>query len=786
MADAPDRLVEALSGSYRIERELGSGGMAVVYLAEDLKHGRPVAIKVLRPDLSYELGVDRFLREIRIAAGLSHPNILPLFDSGDANGLLYFVMPYIEGETLRQRLRRERRLTVDDTVRIVGEIGDALARAHEAGVVHRDVKPENILLEGGHALVTDFGVAWAIDAAGGERLTRTGMAVGTPHYMSPEQVTNESAVDHRSDVYALGCVAYEMLAGEPPFKGSSAPAVVAAHLSKEVDPLADRGAHVPDGVERAIRRALAKEPDDRFETTTEMVEALRGAMTADAVRADRRRAARRRWSVRAAAVAALAALSAGAWWLNGALARPSIERLAVMPASNFTRDPANDAFVDGVHEALVHELQRAGIGVVARQSVLQFRGSDLPSREIAAQLGVDGLLQPVVAREGGRVEVDVTLIDGRTELSIWNGTFESDVSSVLGLYRDVSRRVADELGVVLTAGTVARLAARPTVDPQVLEAVYAGQFHLRGFNPQDFALALGYFDEALERDSLSAAAHIGIAMVWGYRAQGGLVPMAEARPMMDRHTARALEIDPEVDRALFVDAAREVWGDWDVEEGERKMRAELARDSLDAVTTVFYGHVLMILGRFDEALAYGRRAMALDPLSPFVAALHAAILANTGGTAEAIALLEDVHARSPGAGFGRAILVELLEAEGRLDESLAVRRGLEALYPGVADALDAGYAAGGYQEATRRAADQMARLVTQGIFVGPMRIAQLYLSAGDADSALAWYERAVEIRDPNVPYLGVAEAARPLHGRPRFQALLERVGVAAHLPAERE
>jgi tetratricopeptide (TPR) repeat protein len=194
----------------------------------------------------------------------------------------------------------------------------------------------------------------------------------------------------------------------------------------------------------------------------------------------------------------------------------------------------------------------------------------------------------------------------------------------------------------------------------------------------------------------------------------------------------------------------------------------------------------MILGRFDEALAYGRRAMALDPLSPFVAALHAAILANTGGTAEAIALLEDVHARSPGAGFGRAILVELLEAEGRLDESLAVRRGLEALYPGVADALDAGYAAGGYQEATRRAADQMARLVTQGIFVGPMRIAQLYLSAGDADSALAWYERAVEIRDPNVPYLGVAEAARPLHGRPRFQALLERVGVAAHLPAERE
>ena len=216
-----ERLGTALRGRYRIERELGRGGMAIVYLAEDLKHGRRVAIKVLRPELAHELGVDRFLREIRIAAGLSHPNILSVFDSGEADDLLYFVMPYVAGETLRDRLRKEGALPLDEAVRVTGEIGEALDRAHEAGIVHRDIKPGNILVESGHALVADFGVARAVDAAGGERLTRTGVAVGTPTYISPEQLSGDREEDARSDVYSLACLAYEMLAGAPPFSGSS-------------------------------------------------------------------------------------------------------------------------------------------------------------------------------------------------------------------------------------------------------------------------------------------------------------------------------------------------------------------------------------------------------------------------------------------------------------------------------------------------------------------------------------------------------------------------------------
>ena len=354
MSDAITRLNAALEGRYAIERELGEGGMATVYLADDLRHQRKVALKVLNPQVGHELGVERFLREIRIAAGLSHPNILPLFDSGEADGLLYFVMPYVEGETLRHRLARERRLPVEDVVRLVSEIGEALA--HEAGLVHRDIKPENILLESGHALVADFGVARAVHVAGGDRLTRTGLAIGTPAYMSPEQAAGEALEDSRSDIYSLACLAYEMLAGEPPFTGSSAQVVVAGHLARAVPPLRERRSEVPLGVERAIERALSKQPADRFATATELAGALTEAITAEARVAEERRTVRRRWTRSLVSAAVVAAVSVGGWSLFSQLGAPVIERIAVLPASNLTRDPEQDYFVDGVHEALVTEL----------------------------------------------------------------------------------------------------------------------------------------------------------------------------------------------------------------------------------------------------------------------------------------------------------------------------------------------------------------------------------------------------------------------------------------------
>ncbi len=275
MPDAPERLAAALADRYRIERELGAGGMATVYLAEDVKHHRRVAIKVLRPELAQAIGPERFLREIETTANLRHPHILPLYDSGEAGGFLFYVMPLVEGESLRDRLEREKQLPIDDALKIAREVADALSHAHSRGVVHRDIKPENILLESGHAVVADFGIAKAVSAAGGERLTQTGMSVGTPQYMSPEQAAGERDLDGRSDLYSLGCVLYEMLAGQPPFTGPTVESVVHQHLTAEPRAITQIRPAVPAEIAGVLQRALAKTPADRFNPVAQFSDALR-------------------------------------------------------------------------------------------------------------------------------------------------------------------------------------------------------------------------------------------------------------------------------------------------------------------------------------------------------------------------------------------------------------------------------------------------------------------------------------------------------------------------------
>jgi serine/threonine-protein kinase len=317
-----DRLTTALAERYRLERELGQGGMATVYLAHDIKHDRDVAIKVLHPDLGAALGGERFLTEIRTTARLQHPHILPLLDSGEADGLLYYVMPLVTGETLRDRLEREQQLPVEDAVLIAREVADALGYAHGLGVIHRDIKPENILLQGGHALVADFGIALAVQSAGGQRMTQTGLSLGTPQYMSPEQAMGERTIDARSDLYALGAVTYEMLVGEPPFTGPSVQAIVARLVTEEPRGITTQRKAVPEGVEAAVLRALEKLPADRFATATEFAGALGGDGTGRTTAQGRGQRAHQtassgppRTPLLLAAVALLAAL--GGWLIRG-------------------------------------------------------------------------------------------------------------------------------------------------------------------------------------------------------------------------------------------------------------------------------------------------------------------------------------------------------------------------------------------------------------------------------------------------------------------------------------
>jgi serine/threonine-protein kinase len=408
-------------GRYAIERRLGRGGMATVYLAEDLKLQRRVALKLLHPDLNSALGPERFLREIAVASRLNHPHILPLHDSGEAEGRLFYAMPYVEGESLRQRLEREPQLPVDEAVRILQAVASALDYAHQAGVVHRDIKPENILLgrdPGGgpaHPLVADFGLARALDVAGGERLTATGLALGTPGYMSPEQAAAGDGIDGRTDIYALGCVAYEMLAGVPPFTGPTAQAVMARHAVDTVPPLRTVRAAVPEAVEEAIARALRKVPADRFARADEFAKALQAERAASARRRPRHSGWRR--AAAAGAIAAIAAGGLGALFLRPPRAAipPDAATIAVLPFSSSAEDSALASLGRDLAATIGASLDGVGdIRTADRLSIAaEFRPEDAGPLDRAAvlarRLGAGSVLRGTLAQSGDNVRLDAGL-----------------------------------------------------------------------------------------------------------------------------------------------------------------------------------------------------------------------------------------------------------------------------------------------------------------------------------------------------------------------------------------
>jgi len=447
------RLQAALTGRYTIEHELGRGGMATVYLAQDLKHGRPIALKVLRPELAAALGPGRFLREIEIAARLTHPNILPLHDSGDAGGLLYYVMPYVDGESLRSRLAREGPLPLDQALEIAREVASALGYAHEHGVVHRDIKPENVLLESGHAVVADFGVARAVWELAGDRLTETGIAVGSPAYMSPEQAGAEERLDGRSDIYALGCVLYEMLVGEPPFTGPTPRAVAAKHLRQSVPSARITRPGVPAAVDRVIRTALAKVPADRFSDAAHFAAALAACAGQPG-----RRLAPRRWTGVVVAAALTVAVGRWAWarWsgspsLPVPAARLDPTHVAVLYFEDLSEGRTLRHVAGGLTEDLIDQLgQVDALRVISSSGVAAYRERSVPLDSIARTLGVGTIVTGSVGRSADRLRVAVRLIDAANGNQLRSQTLERPWGDLFVLRdavaQQVSRFLREELG----------------------------------------------------------------------------------------------------------------------------------------------------------------------------------------------------------------------------------------------------------------------------------------------------------------------------------------------------
>src|SRR5205809_3289656 len=625
MADQLARLQAALADRYAIEHELGRGGMATVYLAQDLKHRRLVAIKVLKPELAAALGPERFLREIETAARLNHPHILPLHDSGEADSFLYYVMPYVEGESLRERLTREGQLPLDDALRIAREVASALSHAHSHDVVHRDINPENILLSGGEAVVADFGIGRAITAAARYTLTGTGIAIGTPGYMSPEQATGGARLDGRSDIYSLACVLYEMLAGDPPYVASSAQAVAARQSMDPVPRLRSVRETVPAAVEQVIGQALSKVPADRFATAAAFAEALQAAMRTAASPAAARRAPARRVVGAAAVVVFLVGAVGVLRWRHGRPTTADAVRLAVLPFEN-VGDSARGYFADGMTDEVRGKLASlAGLQVIASTSSNQYRHTTKHPEEIGRELGVRYLLLGRVrwtqsARGVSRVRVDPELMqvaDVAAPITRWEQSFDAPLTDVFEMQTNIAGKVAHELQLTLTPAAQQALAQRPTASLAAYDAFLKGEAASQGSNVialPSLRQAIGYYGQAVTLDSAFALAwaRLGQSRAFAYEGWGNLPTDARAARVAAERAQALAPGSPDVQLTLGIYQV-EVRNDFLRALEAYRVGLERAPANADLLSSAAVAEVG--LGRFDAALAHLDQALNFDPRS---------------------------------------------------------------------------------------------------------------------------------------------------------------------------
>jgi serine/threonine protein kinase len=746
LSDPETELKSALAASYRIERELGAGGMATVYLA----HDRDVAIKVLREDAAASMGRDRFLREIQLAAKLSHPNILPLFDSGEVNGTLYYVMPNVTGQSLRERLNRDGMLPVDEAVRIAVAVADALDHAHRQGVVHRDIKPENIMFQDGHALVADFGIGRAL--AGGQpvtnakdhsALTQVGMSLGTPAYMSPEQAVGDE-VDGRSDIYSLGCVLYEMLVGEQPFTGPTAQAVIAKRFVQTPTDVAALREGVPRSVARAVQKALARAPADRYETAALFLAACSQVDTA-VPRAD----------------------------------APE-KSIVVLPFENMSADRDTDYFADGISEEIINALtQCTELRVAARTSSFSFKGKHEDLQMVAEKLHVRHVLEGSVRKAGNRLRITAQLIDAANGFHLWSERYDRDMDDVFAIQDEIASVIAEKLQVTLDVGGAGRPAAANVV---AYDRYLRGMalIHRRGAGILD---AIDWFREATAADPGYAPAHAGLAQglslatFWGV-----LTPEEVHQPALDA-AERALALEPGLVASQAAAALVAVNVEFDrAKAAMRWNRAmEIAPADVDARANRAVFHLGYALTDLPAAIDELRAAQVLDPLNYFLLSQLALTLAFGDRPAEAEVVARQAIAMDSGAFYPQWILFMALVMQGQLPEALLLGLSIIRRFGrtnwvlmGMANV----YAGLGRLDETQATYDELlARSRTE--YVQPTVLALSAMSAGRRDDAVEWLQRAAASHDAMLlPTLFCLQlpAAKALRHEPEHAAIVRDLG----------
>lgn len=746
-------LRNALQGRYDLDRLIGRGGMANVYLATDKRHGRPVAVKVLRANFGEGADNERFAREIETAARLQHPNILPVYDSGEANGALFFVMPYVEGETLRQRLERERILPWPTAISILRQVGDALTFAHGRNVIHRDIKPENILFFAGHAVVADFGIAKVLQVAA-NRLTLEGHGVGTPEYMSPEQAFGEMNIDARTDVYGLACVAYEMLSGQPPWSDESPLAILLRKNHEDPPTLARTDDGTPPHVPAVLRRGLARDQTHRYSTIASMLAELDPAHTGT---------------------------FAPSFTVSVTTKAPPVTpSIAVLPFANLGGDPNDEYLSDGLSEELIHGLsQTGGIRVVARTSSFRFKNRALDVREIGSELKVGTVLEGSVRRQGNRLRITARLIDTENGFEKWSERYEREFTDVFAVQDDIARSIVASLEGTLRPSLQTVIAAS-TNDMHAYELFLEGRYCWNQRTTPSLRRSVNLLQRAVERDPSFAAAHAALAeacitlAVYGIEAPTAY--MAQARVAAER----SLELRDGYTDALVARASVSVLHDWARNAAEADFSE--AVNAPRATATAFQSYAMNLLvpqARFAEARTALERAHEIDPLSPVISASIGMSYLAEGEHATAVERFIKVLERDPQFGMAHYFLGRALDAQ---EEYASALLSLTQSVPLLGDSIEPIAFRGVVLANLGRAAEARAILADLDIraqtrYVSQVPRAEILAALGNHDEAIVRLQAAAEERATDLMWIGVRRAFTALRPDARFRHITARIGV---------
>ena len=740
------QLTTALADRYRVLREIGRGGMATVYLADDPRHRRQVAIKVFDPELAAVLGTDRFLREIELTAGLTHPHILPLYDSGLADGLLYYVMPYVRGKSLREHLSEKRRLPLDEALRVVKEVAGALAFAHRKGIVHRDVKPENVLLQEGHALVADFGIARAASLAGDLALTQTGMVVGTPSYMSPEQTVGDSTVDGRSDIYSLACLLFEALSGAPPFTGGGAAAVARRRLTEAAPRLRAASSEIPAAIDEAVAKALARDPADRFATAEEFAAAL----TSQAI--------------------VPGSASAGA----------AAKGLVVLPFGNLSPDPENEFFADGLTEEVIADLSAIrALRVISRTSAMRFKGTDKDLRTIARELAVRYVLEGSVRRAGSSLRVTAQLIDADTDSHVWAEKYSGSIEDVFAIQEEISRKIVKALQVKLTDTEARAVAERPIDNPAAYDCYLQARHEIFLVTPESLDRAQRLVDAGLALIGENPLLLATRGLVSWYYVNFSIRPEERYLGEAASFAARALERDPEAFLGIFLRglvAAKR----GNLEGAVRDMRRAYQLKPGDAsVVTELCRHLQAAgLEHNQAAQRLSGEMLRVDPLNPLSWAQGSYWYFGAGRLAEAEHAARRTLELSERGNPARAYAAHALALFGRREDAITVFEDVASALGTTPYGSVSAFLARALQGDPTAAAHVTPLLEQSAHWVEYLAwfLADGYALIGRRDDALRWLREAVERGFINYPFLSKHDPfLESLRGDAEYEALMQQV-----------